>query len=49
MSVLSTFIGKTNFKSPVFLASGTCGVAGREFAPYFKLSELVGLSQKVCL
>ena len=46
MSVLNTSIGKTNLKNPVLLASGTCGVAGREFAPYFKLSELGGIVTK---
>ena len=46
MSALNTSIGKTNLKNPVLLASGTCGVAGREFAPYFRLSELGGIVTK---
>ena len=46
MSFLNTNIGKVNLKNPVLLASGTCGVAGREFEPYFNLSELGGIVTK---
>ena len=46
MSVLDTNIGKVKLKNPVLLASGTCGVAAREFAPYFNLSELGGIVTK---
>ena len=46
MQLLETKVGNTTFKNPVFLASGTCGVAGREFAPYFNLNELGGIVTK---
>lgn len=46
MTELSISIGKVNLKNPVLLASGTCGVAGREFEPYFNLSELGGIVTK---
>lgn len=46
MSLLNVNIGKVNLKNPVLLASGTCGVAAREFVPYFKLSELGGIVTK---
>lgn len=46
MSNLNTTVGKTKLKNPVLLASGTCGVAAREFEPYFKLSELGGIVTK---
>ncbi len=46
MSNLNTTVGKINLKNPILLASGTCGVAGREFEPYFKLSELGGIVTK---
>ena len=43
---LKTNIGNVTLKNPVLLASGTCGVAGREFLPYFNLSELGGIVTK---
>lgn len=43
---LTTKLGKVELKNPVLLASGTCGVAGREFEPYFNLSELGGIVTK---
>ena len=46
MSVLNTTVGKVSLKNPVLLASGTCGIAGREFTPYFNLSELGGIVTK---
>lgn len=46
MPDLKTKVGNIEFKNPVLVASGTCGVAGREFTPYFKLSELGGLVTK---
>jgi dihydroorotate dehydrogenase (NAD+) catalytic subunit len=46
MTLLETKVGNATFKNPVFLASGTCGVAGREFTPYFNLSELGGIVTK---
>ncbi len=46
MQLLETKVGNTTFKNPVFLASGTCGVAGRELAPYFNLNELGGIVTK---
>lgn len=46
MSNLNTTIGIVKLKNPVLLASGTCGVAGREFEPYFKLNELGGIVTK---
>ena len=46
MSILNTKVGKVNLKNPVLLASGTCGVAAREFSPYFNLSELGGIVTK---
>lgn len=46
MPSLEINLGKVNLKNPVLLASGTCGLAGREFLPYFKLSELGGIVTK---
>ena len=46
MPNLNTNIGKVNLKNPVLLASGTCGIAGREFESYFELSELGGIVTK---
>ncbi len=46
MTSLNTLIGNVELKNPVLLASGTCGVAGREFTPYFHLSELGGIVSK---
>src|SRR3989338_8423033 len=46
MSELKTNIDKVSLKNPVLLASGTCGVAGREFEPYFNLSDLGGIVTK---
>ncbi len=46
MTELNTNIGKVDFKNPVLLASGTCGIAGKEFEPYFGLSELGGIVTK---
>ena len=46
MSILKTTVGKVNLKNPVLLASGTCGIAAREFESYFKLSELGGIVTK---
>ena len=46
MSNLNTTTGKVSLKNPVLLASGTCGVAGHEFEPYFNLSELGGIVTK---
>jgi len=46
MPNLHTDIGTVKLKNPVLLASGTCGVAGREFEPYFNLSELGGIVTK---
>lgn len=46
MSKLNTTCGKVTLKNPVLLASGTCGVSGREFTPYFNLSELGGIVTK---
>lgn len=43
---LATKLGKIELKNPVLLASGTCGVAGREFEPYFNLDELGGIVTK---
>lgn len=43
---LQTKIGSVKLKNPILLASGTCGVAAREFEPYFKLSELGGIVTK---
>ena len=43
---LTTNIGNITLKNPILLASGTCGVAGREFLPYFNLSELGGIVTK---
>ena len=43
---LTTKLGNIELKNPVLLASGTCGVAGREFEPYFNLSELGGIVTK---
>ncbi|MBI2996253.1 MAG: dihydroorotate dehydrogenase [Candidatus Melainabacteria bacterium] len=38
--------GPVKLKNPVLLASGTCGVAAREFLPYFNLNELGGIVTK---
>ena len=38
--------GNVSLKNPILLASGTCGIAGREFEPYFNLSELGGIVTK---
>lgn len=46
MSKLKTKVGQIIFKNPVLLASGTCGVAAREFSPYFKLNEIGGIVTK---
>ena len=46
MSELKTNVGNVNIKNPVLLASGTCGVAGREFESYFKLNTLGGIVTK---
>ena len=46
MSNLNTNVGKVSFKNPILLASGTCGIAGREFEPYFNLSDLGGIVTK---
>lgn len=46
MTILNTNIGTVSLKNPVLLASGTCGVAGREFEPYFNLNELGGIVTK---
>ena len=46
MSSLNTQVGIIIFKNPVLLASGTCGIAARELAPYFNLSELGGIVTK---
>lgn len=46
MSQLNTTVGKVTLKNPVLLASGTCGVSGREFTPYFNLNELGGIVTK---
>ena len=46
MSILKTTVGKVNLKNPALLASGTCGIAAREFESYFKLSELGGIVTK---
>lgn len=46
MSNLTTHVGKIELKNPVLLASGTCGVAAREFTPYFNLSNLGGIVTK---
>src|SRR3989338_654614 len=46
MSLLDTKIGNVGLKNPVLLASGTCGVAAREFAPYFNFCELGGIVTK---
>jgi len=43
---LETKVGSVKFKNPILLASGTCGVAAREFEPYFKLAELGGIVTK---
>lgn len=46
MSNLDITVGNIKFKNPVLLASGTCGISGREFLPYFKLNELGGIVTK---
>ncbi|OGI20474.1 MAG: dihydroorotate dehydrogenase B catalytic subunit [Candidatus Melainabacteria bacterium RIFCSPHIGHO2_02_FULL_34_12] len=46
MSSLETNLGKVKLKNPILLASGTCGVAAREFEPYFKLSDLGSIVTK---
>lgn len=46
MSDLISKVGPIILKNPVLLASGTCGVAAREFTPYFNLSELGGIVTK---
>ncbi len=46
MTELKTNVGKVSFKNPVLLASGTCGIAGHEFEPYFNLSDLGGIVTK---
>lgn len=46
MPNLNTKLGKVELKNPVLLASGTCGVAGREFEPYFNLNSLGGIVTK---
>ena len=46
MPNLNTNIGKVNLKNPILLASGTCGIAGREFESYFNLSDLGGIVTK---
>ena len=43
---LTTSAGNVKLKNPALLASGTCGVSGREFEPYFRLSELGGIATK---
>lgn len=43
---LNTKLGKIELKNPVLLASGTCGVVGREFEPYFNISDLGGIVTK---
>ena len=45
-SSLNTIVGNVKLKNPVLLASGTCGVAGRELTPYFNLNELGGIVTK---
>ena len=46
MPNLNTNIDKVTLKNPVLLASGTCGIAGREFESYFNLSDLGGIVTK---
>ncbi len=46
MSALNTKVGSVNLKNPVLLASGTCGLVGREFTSYFNLNELGGIVTK---
>jgi dihydroorotate dehydrogenase (NAD+) catalytic subunit len=46
MTNINTDIGKVKLKNPVLLASGTCGIAGREFESYFNLSDLGGIVTK---
>lgn len=46
MPDLSIKVGRSNFKNPVLLASGTCGIAGKELSPYIKLSELGAIVTK---
>lgn len=46
MANLITTVGAVKFKNPVFLASGTCGVAARELLPYLNLNELGGIVTK---
>ena len=46
MDNLTSNVGKVVLKNPILLASGTCGVSGREFESYFKLSELGGIVTK---
>lgn len=43
---LEVKINSIKLKNPVLLASGTCGIAGREFEPYFNLENLGGLVTK---
>lgn len=44
--MLNVKVGNVNLKNPVLLASGTCGIAAREFAPYFNIGELGGIVTK---
>lgn len=46
MVKLKTKLDNITLKNPVLLASGTCGVAGKEFKPYFNLQDLGGLVTK---
>ncbi len=46
MTNLTTKLGKIELKNPILLASGTCGVAGREFESYFDLKDLGGIVTK---
>ena len=45
MNPLSVNVGKTELKSPIILASGTCNF-GRELSEYYDLSILGGMSSK---
>ena len=46
MTMLETSIGNIKLKNPVLLASGTCGVAGRELLPYIDLTAIGGIVTK---
>lgn len=46
MSKLTVTVGGVKLKNPVLLASGTCGVAGKELTPYINLNELGGIVTK---